>query len=227
MVEAQHQVSTRKLVDSDVEQQLLEQLIEGTKPPERTHGTLHYLLFTPFRYPPLRRGSRYGSRSEAGIWYGSEEQRTAFAEVAYYRLLFLAGTAARLEPLHVQLTAFRAAVRTQRGIDLTTHVFAEFNEMLLSKTNYAETQALGTAMRAARVEAFRYYSARAPELGKNVGVFSPTAFGRRSPKELENWHCVATSAGVEFVRRDYFTRSSFTFERRHFLVNGALPAPAL
>ena len=124
MVEAQHHISTRKLVDSDEEQQLLEELIEGTKPPERTRGTLHYLLFTPFRYAPLRHGSRFGRRTEPGIWYGSEEQSTAFAEVAYYRLLFLEGTTAQLAPLHVQLTVFRARVRTPRGVDLTTSAFA-------------------------------------------------------------------------------------------------------
>ena len=37
-VEAQHQVSTRKLVDSLEEQALLEQLIEGAKPPDAARG---------------------------------------------------------------------------------------------------------------------------------------------------------------------------------------------
>jgi hypothetical protein len=147
VVESQHQISTRKLVDSDAEQQLLEQLIDAAKPPERTRGRLHYLLFTPFRYPPLRYGSRFGARHEPGIWYGSEMLRTAFAEVAYYRLLFLEGTAADLGLLQTELTAFRASVRTQRGIDLTAEPFAEFESVLASPVSYAETQALGAAMR--------------------------------------------------------------------------------
>src|SRR3954470_4873943 len=111
VVEAQHQVSTRKLVESDEEQRLLEELIDAAKPPERTRSRLHYLLFTPFRYPPLRHGSRFGTRHEPGIWYGSESLHTAFAEVAYYRLLFLEGTRARLEPLETTLTAFSVNVR--------------------------------------------------------------------------------------------------------------------
>ena len=57
-VEAQHQVSTRKLVDTAAEQELLEELIETAKPPDITGGRVHYLLSTPFRYPPLRHGSR-------------------------------------------------------------------------------------------------------------------------------------------------------------------------
>src|SRR3954463_15070833 len=86
VVEAQHQLSTRKLVDSAEEQMLLEDLIERSKPPATAGTRLHYLLATPFRYPPLRHGSRFGSRFVRGIWYGSETRRTAFAEVAYYRL---------------------------------------------------------------------------------------------------------------------------------------------
>src|SRR6185436_5312824 len=92
VVEAQHQVSTRKLVDSTEEQILLEELIDSVKPPDITSGRLHYLLFTPFRYPPLPHGSRFGGRHERGIWYGSLELRSAFAEVAYYRLLFIEGS---------------------------------------------------------------------------------------------------------------------------------------
>src|SRR3954464_4226566 len=86
-VEAQHQVSTRKLVDSSEEQILLEELIDSAKPPDVTRGRSHYLLSTPFRYPPLLHGSRFGARHERGIWYGSETRRTAFAEVAYYRFV--------------------------------------------------------------------------------------------------------------------------------------------
>ena len=68
VVEAQHQVSTRKLVDTLEEQSLLEDLIDAAKPPDPTQGRLHYLLSTPFRYPPLRHGSRFGTRHEPGLW---------------------------------------------------------------------------------------------------------------------------------------------------------------
>ena len=118
VVEAQHQVATRKLVDSADEQALLEELIERAKPPDATGGRQHYLLFTPFRYPPLRHGSRFGGRHERGIWYGSEDRRTALWEVAYYRLLFLDGTRAELGTVMTQLTAFTVRMRTLRGIDL-------------------------------------------------------------------------------------------------------------
>ena len=115
VVESQHQVSTRKLVDSAHEQLLLEQLIDGAKPPDLTGGRSHYLLFTPFRYPPLRHGSRFGRRHERGIWYGSLELRSAFAEVAYYRLLFLEGRFVDAEFVIVGVVVFRVPHRVESG----------------------------------------------------------------------------------------------------------------
>ena len=145
-VESQHQVSTRRLVDSDAEQRVLEDLIEGAKPPDRTRGRLHYLLATPFRYPPLPHGSRFGRRTDPGIWYGSESLRTVFAEVAYYRLVFLEGTGADLGAVETELTVFRAQVRTERGIDLAAPPFSAHEAVLASPVSYAGTQALGEAM---------------------------------------------------------------------------------
>ena len=227
VVEAQHQVSTRKLVASDAEQRVLEELIAGMKPPVPAGARLHYLLFTPFRYPPLRRGSRFGGRYERGIWYGSAVRSTAFAEVAYYRLLFLEGTAAVLGVVETQLTAFRASLGTARGVDLTAAPFAAHEEVLASPVDYAATQALGTAMRADGVEAFRYRSARDAGGGANFGVFEPSVFGARAPRQLEAWHCTAGRDAVEVARRDYFRRVSMRFPREQFLAGGALPAPAL
>lgn len=227
VVEAQHQVSTRKLVATDAEQALLEELIESVKPPDATGGRLHYLLSTPFRYSPLRRGSRFARRGERGVWYGAELIRTAFAEAAYYRLLFLEGSSADLGAVETQLTVFRAAVRTERGIDLTRPPFAAYRAELASKDRYEETQALGTAMREAGVEVFRFESARDVAGGSNVGVMSPSAFGRARPRDLQTWHCTATRVRVEMVKRDYFERASFAYPREDFLVGGHLPAPAL
>ena len=226
MVEAQHLVSTRKLVDSDAEQALLEELIEGAKPPA-PDIRLHYLLFTPFRYPPLPHGSRFGRSTEQGIWYGSESVSAALSETAYYRLVFLEGSSAELGPIHVDLTAFQARLRTDFGIDLTAPPFDAHAAAVASKTRYAHTQALGSAMRESGIEAFRYPSARDPQDGVNVGAFAPAVFNRSRPRNLETWHALATPDGVEFRKRDYFRRIVKRFERAVFLVKGKLPAPAI
>ena len=227
VVEAQHQVSTRKLVHSTEEQVLLEEMIDSVKPPDITQGRLHYLLFTPFRYPPLPHGSRFGGRHEPGIWYGSIELRCAFAEVSYYRLVFMGGTEADLGTITTPLTAFTVSMRTDRGVDLTTGPFEKHRAEIASPVSYDATQRLGADMRAARVEAIRYPSARDAEGGVNVAAFVPSVFGRAKPKALETWHCAASRERIDFTKGDYFTRRAFTFFRAQFLVNGALPSPAV
>lgn len=222
-------VSTRKLTDSNAEQALLEQLLDESKPsPGDDARGLHYLLFTPFRYPPLRHGSRFGTRFERGIWYGSESLRTCFAEVAYYRMLFLDGTAAGLAPLLVELTTFRADVRTERGVDLTAEPFDDHVAHISSPTSYDDSQALGRTMREDGVQAARSRSARDREGGANIALLSPAAFAKRRPRGLQAWVCVADGNGVEVSKRDLLRRggASFTFPRSHFEVHGELPAPA-
>src|SRR5579872_1470893 len=91
VVEAQHKVSTRRLVDTLAEQEILEQIVDEVKPPPPSGPEfkgLHYLLFTPFRHPPLLRGSRFGSPTERSLWYGASDVETSLAEKAYYQLLF-------------------------------------------------------------------------------------------------------------------------------------------
>jgi RES domain len=226
-VEAQHQVSTRKLVDSAEEQLLLEQLIDRAKPPDRSGGRQHYLLFTPFRYPPLRHGSRFGARFERGLWYGATSRRTVFAEVAYYRFVFLEGTSANLGAVATALTLFTVRAHTARGIDLAAPPFDAHRRTIASPTSYRATQALGTAMREAGVQLFRYPSARDDQGGMNVAAFTPDVFGTAKPRGFETWHCTATLDRVEIAKRDYFSRHTHAFARGTFLVNGALPAPAL
>ena len=213
-------------MDSDEEQALLEELIEDVKPPAEAAAGLHYLLFTPFRYPPLRHGSRFGTRAENGIWYGSRARATAFVEKAYYLLLFLEGTAAELTPLETDVSIFQAAYETRSGVDLTRGAFARYTELISSPSDYAASQMLGREMRADGVEAFLYTSARDPEHGANVGLFVREALSSRKPSVPESWRCVVTRDGVEVTKEDVFRSASFVFKRRVFEVDGRLPAPA-
>jgi hypothetical protein len=229
-VESQHVVSTRKLVDSDAEQVLLEELVDGVKPPAPAGPEfrgLHYLLSTSFRHPPLRYGSRFGTRAERGLWYGSRELATCFAEVAYYRLLFLEGTSADLGTLTVELTAFTASVRARRGVDLTRPPFRDHEEAISSKTSYDAAQRLGADMRAAGIEGFLYTSARAPKRGTNVGLFVP-AFASKRPKRFETWTCSADRDKVELAQKSVVLThiARMRFARADFLVGGKLPSPA-
>jgi hypothetical protein len=230
VVEDQHRISTRKLVESNEEHELLEALIDGAKPrlPEGIPSGLDYLLFTPFRYPPLRHGSRFGTRAERGIWYGSEQIRTALSEVGYYRLLLLDGTdAARsLTPLYLTFTIFSVQLKSDHAVDLTMRPFDTYQALISSKTDYAASQRLGSDMREAGVDLFRYVSARDTIAGINVGIFSPTAFAAKKPARRQSWFGVASLDAVEFTRKDGAKRASHRMVRTEYEVDGRLPAPA-
>jgi hypothetical protein len=227
-VEAQHVVSTAKLTDTLEEQAILERLIEAAKPPlprERAFAGRHFLLTTSFRYPPLRHGSRFATRAERALWYGAHDLRTVLAEVAYYRLVFLEGTAAPIAALEAELSVFSVRYRARRGIDLTRAPFDAHRAAIASKSDYRESQALGAAMREAGVEAFRYASARDPEGGTCFAAYAPSVFSG-APEEPRTWWCRANAEGVLFLRKDALSRASFTFPRSTFLVSGKLPQPA-
>lgn len=231
-MEGQHVVATRKLVDSDAEQRVLEEMIDGAKPPvppEPEFAGLHYLLTTPFRYPPLRHGSRFGRRTERGIWYGSESRRTAFAECAYYRLLFLDGTEGVDGPVMTDMSAFTAELSSASAVDLTVGCFADHEERISAPADYDDSQQLGSEMRRDGAELFRYRSARDDEGGCNFGVFTPTAFAHPLPSPPEAWYCVTTREAVELARRDVFEHRerSLRFLRGQFEVAGELPSPAV
>lgn len=228
-VEAQHVVSTTKLVDSPEEQAALERMIESVKPPlapAEEFAGYHFLLTASFRYPPLPHGTRFSRRFERSPWYGSSQIRTVCAEVAYYRLFFLEGTTADLGRLEVDLSLFRVPIRTRHGIDLTRPPFRDFEDRVSSPTVYEDSQTLGTEMREAGVEAFRYRSARDPEGGRNLALFTPRAFAVRRPTAPQTWHCAATRERVDFARKDALERAGFSFRREQLEVKGRIPSPA-
>ena len=124
-VEAQHIVSTLRLVDTPAEQSLLEQLLEGSKPalPPRARSR-HYLLTTPFRYRPLH-ASRFRQPGAPGQWYGAEALFAACAEVAHWRHRFILDSAGLQDQLLLtEHTFFQAAVQG-RSVDLMAAPWAE------------------------------------------------------------------------------------------------------
>jgi hypothetical protein len=228
-VESQHVASTRKLVDSDDEQQVLESLIDTAKPPwpsGRRFAGLHYLLATPFRHPPLRYGSRFGTRQARGIFYCAQAQATVFAEKAYYVLLFLEGTDASIEPFARPLTVFQTRISTKKGADLTRPPFDAYTDRISSPVSYRDSQPLGASMREVGIAAFRFVSARDPERGANLGLFEPV-FTTKKPLNAEQWICTATRQRVELQPGPAVVKPRTSFSRGSFEVGGVLPAPGL
>jgi hypothetical protein len=227
LVESQEQVATNRLVGSLEEQALLEALLEHSKPvlPDSC-GDLHYLLATPFRYPPLRHGSRFSTRFDPSLFYGARNTQTVLAEAAYYRLVFWCGMAAApVRPLVTQHTLFGVAWKVRYGLRLQMPPFDDYRETLVAPSSYAATQRLGTAMRNAGIEAFEYVSARDPLAGVNIALFTPGAFASPRPAFMQPWLADTDGDGVRFYSVEDRKVHHFTFGQ--FVVDGVLPAPAL
>ena len=185
-VEAQHVASTLRLVANVEEQLLLERILERSKPAlPKDAADLHYLLATPFRYAsPI--GSRFRARTDAGVWYGAEKERTACAELGFWRWRFLMDSAG-LESLGPSpQTVFRAGI-DGRMVDLTSAPFKRARADWTDPDDYTASQRFAHTAREAGVDAIRYESVRDPEHGGAVAVLSPSCFKPRQPLEQRIW----------------------------------------
>lgn len=223
LVESQEQVATNQLVGSLERQAVLESMLETTKPRLRP-GTesLHYLLATPFRYPPLKHGSRFGTRSDPSLFYGSLKTGTVLAEAAYYRFLFWYGMVVPpVGKFDTQHTLFGAQYRTEKGLQLQNLPFARYGDLLRSPSEYGPAQALGGAMRILGVEAFEFMSARDSAGGVNVALFTPAALQGATPVCHETWLCELSGRQVRF--QAVHSHEFFSFSIDNFLISGKLP----
>lgn len=207
MVEVQHTASTMKIVDNDAEQDLLETLLQASKPaPPATALALDYLLATPFRYHPLRGGSRFRAITDPGVFYGTESVRTASAELGYWRWRFLqdAVDLEKLEP--VAHTAFSADVSTQ-GVDLRQPPFSADAAAWLHPADYSATQAFARVARLADIGCIQYQSVRDPKPAWCVALLTPQAFAKPRPRLMQTWWLAVHQDAVTW-RRD---NESMTF----------------
>ena len=203
LVEAQHRVSTLKLVDTLAEQAVLEEVLEASKPPipEACRG-LDYLLGTPFRYRPYPQGSRFRRAGfTPGVWYGAERVETALAEMVFYRLLFYAEAPEVPFPDGAaEYTGFAVPLATAVALDLTVEPLVRDAALWRHPTEYGACQALAEAAREAGVEVLRAASVRDPAGRANLAVLSSAAFGARAPVERQTWRIKVGAWGAQALR---------------------------
>lgn len=199
LVEAQHRVSTMKLVDTLEEQALLEAELDRTKPPgppECAH--LHYLLATPFRYGRYPGSSRFRREGYSpGVYYAAEAIETAVSETAFYRLLFFAESPQTPWPHNpLEFTAFEAGFAVDACLDLTAPPLSRDEELWTRQTDYSPCLALADTAREAGVAAIRYASVRDPAKGANLALLSCTAFTVQAPSRFATWRIVLSDFGA-------------------------------
>ena len=199
-VEAQHVVSTMALVDSIEEQHVLERLLEAAKPPVPAAAShLHWLLFTPFRYPPPAGGSRFRGGNDPGVFYAADEIRTACAELGYWRWRHLQDSPAISAMPAKPQTVFQVRIETAT-VDLRTKPFVRERKHWTESHIYSRCQSFGRTARNAGIGAIRYESVRDPEHEGCCAVLSPAAFVPPVPFEQQTWMLSVTRARVVWQR---------------------------
>lgn len=217
-VEHQHTVSTRKIVDTRDEQELLEEILEESKLlyPAGTES-LHYLLKTPFRYySPYPCGSRFRRvRSHEGVYYASEHIRTSLAEFAHYRVRFFdASPQTPLPRTDSLVTVFAVKYATKHCLDLTLPPLVQDRARWVHPTDYTATQELADMARAAKVDVLRYESVRDVAGGFNVALLSPKAFAVKEPTKQQVWILYIAPSEINCTRTGLIgTEERWTFSR--------------
>ena len=199
-VEAQHHVSTLRLVDNDpAEQEILEGILEESKPvlPAGT-ARLAYLLATPFRYPSPH-GSRFRGPHDPGVFYGAAERRTACAELGYWRWRFARDSAGLKELAATPQTLFQAGVEG-RGLDLRRAPYVRDRGQWTDPDDYGPAQELGRTARIAGAGVLLYESVRDPEKGGCAAVLDAAALRPGRPLAQETWFLTVTTRGALWTR---------------------------
>jgi len=227
LVEQQGAQATRRTTDSLEEQAWLEDFLEASKPelPSAEECAVrHRLLLTPFRYRK-RHGSRFATRWERGLFYGSRSRFGCLLEGAYYELVFQEvpdrpfprSSSMRKAIFHVQM-------RTVRGLKLQQHGNRELQAKLRDPIDSHFCQGLGQAMREAGIEAFEYHSARSAEDVVQVGAISCRIFTSTPFDQVE---VVLEANRSEVAIRCLDGTTVHHFQRQQFEVNGELPQPTV
>jgi hypothetical protein len=203
-----------KLVDTLTEQDLLEEIIEESKPPVPHEARdLGYLLATPFRYVPFQPGSRFRSPSDPGVFYGAELMRTAAAEVGYWRWIFLLETEGldRLGP--ASHTAFSVPI-SARAVDLRIPPFDRDTSDWTNPHEFEATRVFARIAREAGIEVIFYLSVRATEQSWCAALLTARAFTSKRPdKETQSWHLLVTRDEAIWRRE---SGGSFSFPTSHW-----------
>lgn len=197
VVENQDFSSTWLLSDNSEDHELLEQMIDESKPPmPEDAANDDYLLNTPFRYPPLWEGTRFGTVKERAPFYGSETVKAALVEKNYRLTQFEADSDADFDNRTLSFTSFRFIADAQDCLDLLDDPFLSFKDEIHNPDSHLVGQELGTEMRECDVDACIFESVRcSPD--RNFALFTPAIFRQKSDEHTQ-WTCFISPQEITF-----------------------------
>jgi RES domain len=128
-------------------------------------------------------------------------------------LLFFAESPSTPWPVNPsEYTAFSAAVRTERALDLLKPPLA--GALWLDPVDYSICQAFADSARGAKAETLRYESVRDPERRAAVAVLTCTAFAKPQPLDRQTWKIGLGSTGAHAICE--FPPARLEFDRQAF-----------
>lgn len=226
LVEQQGAQATRRITSNLDEQAYLEAFLETSKPElpsEKECPLRHRLLLTPFRYRKPH-GSRFSSRIERGLFYGSRSRLGCLVEGAYYGLVFQSGPEDPFpRSTALRKTLFHVEISSAHGLQLQSQGGAAFQRKLKDPCDYRFSQACGAQMREAGIQGFEYHSARSADPLIQFGAFTCGVFSS-TPFDHVEVAVEVNALGVGMRCLD--DNKVWHFSRSEFLVDGQLPAPA-
>ncbi|MEM7525893.1 MAG: RES family NAD+ phosphorylase [Pseudomonadota bacterium] len=216
IIEAQHKVSTMKLADNYDEQRRLEELLDASKPPVPIEcQELHWLLFTPFRYP-ARSDSRFRRVGPGrAVFYAAEKEETAVAEFAFWRILFFLESPETKWPSNpLEATSFMVSYEAKRCVDLMKPPYDDRPEIWVHPTDYGKCHEIADHAFENGADAIRSVSARDPKGQANVTLLTCRAFRSKEPETMREWRLSLSSAGP-YATTEYPSHS-LSFGREAF-----------
>lgn len=217
LVEAQNQLSTRKLVSDLEEYDLLEHELEATKPPiPKECIGLDFLLFSPFRYEPYPKASRFRDTGiSPGVYYAAEDPITAVYEMVFYSLkTFSAAPDAGLPSVLLEKSAITVGIETASHLDLTTPPYVEHSEGWTNPKDYSACIGLAHVAVKNNVGVIRYESVRDPNKRANLAIFDPLAFCSKTPKQEGTWRVYFDRKKVTLICEN--PKKKFDIDIKHF-----------
>lgn len=203
-VETQYIAASMKLVDTLEEQDLLEKMLEVSKPRTMPSACAHhYLLLSPFRYFP-QHSSRFRPAQQSGLWYGASTLQGACSEIAYWRMRFILDSTGLVDDGEIvsEHTFYQASVRGQ-AINLMEPPWLELSHLWKHPADYSATHKLAEAAVAVGVQWVQYESVRKPDCAL-AAVLTPHAlFASQADidRSRQEWVCKATRDTVMMIRK--------------------------
>lgn len=224
IVETQEDAATMALMKNIEKQTALESLLDEYKPPyaDQQLQYRHYLIASPFRYPPLPWGSRFGQRFEKSYFYASESSATCIAESVYYRFVFFAGKASDFSmPVLTEHCLFSLFVASDACADFTQVTDSNLLSAIVSPDDYSQTHKIGRECRNNNIHIIRYPSAR-DTVGINLAIDNPEVIKSNEPLQKRK---VMMQINQSRDRITVKTDKNFPviFTQAQFTVDGTFP----